>query len=100
MNPDTKPKLDLAKGFIGDLARPFAIISTSYAAAHATIVVAHKVDSFEGAATFMGAVFLGVAGLYGAKAYEVASIARGKRAAPPQPAAPDTGELPESERIP
>lgn len=72
-------RMDQIKAFIGDLARPFAIISTSYAAAHATIVIAHKVNTFEGAATFIGAVFLGLGGLYGAKAWEVAKT--GKQAA-------------------
>jgi hypothetical protein len=79
--PTSSPpsRLDVAKGFIGDLARPFAIIVTSYGAAHATIVIAHKVSAFEGAATFIGAVFLGVGALYGAKAWEVAKT--GKQAA-------------------
>lgn len=72
-------RLDVIKALVGDLARPFAIIATSYAAAHSTIVIAHKVDSFEGAATFIGAVFLGVGALYGAKAWEIART--GKQAA-------------------
>ena len=64
---------------MGDLARPFAIISSSYAASHATIVIAYKVNSFSEAAIFIGAVFAGVGALYGAKAWEVART--GKQAA-------------------
>lgn len=65
-------RVDQVKAFIGDLARPFAIISSSYAASHATIVIAYKVSSFSEAAIFIGAVFAGVGALYGAKAWEVA----------------------------
>lgn len=72
-------RLDQIKAFVGDLARPFAIISTSYAASHATIVIAYKVGSFSEAAIFIGAVFAGVGALYGAKAWEVART--GKQAA-------------------
>jgi hypothetical protein len=68
--------LDRVKGFIGDLARPFAIISTSLAASIATVIVAHKVDDFDGAAIFIGAVFAGVGALYGAKSWEVAKASK------------------------
>lgn len=80
--PQTYPppsRLDQIKGFIGDLARPFAIICTTIAASVSTVIVALKVDSFEGAATFIGAVYLGLGGLYGAKSWEVART--GKQAA-------------------
>lgn len=73
--PQTWPppsRIDQVKSFVGDLARPFAIISSSYAASHATIVIAYKVNSFSEAAIFIGAVFAGVGALYGAKAWEVA----------------------------
>ena len=56
------------KAFIGDIARPFAIISTSFAAAWATIVIASKVENGNDGAIFAGAYFLGVASLYGAAA--------------------------------
>lgn len=55
--------------FIGEIARPFAIISTSAGAMSATVILASKVNSPE-AAVFMGAVFLGVGTLFGAKAWE------------------------------
>ncbi len=67
------------KAFIGDLARPFAIIATSYAAAHATIVIAGKVENGNDGAIFAGAYFLGVASLYGAKAVEAINTARARR---------------------
>lgn len=63
-------RLDQVKGFVGDLARPFAIIVTSLSAAISGVVIATKVSTFEGAATFIGAVYLGVGALYGAKAWE------------------------------
>ncbi len=63
------PWLADAAAFIGEVARPFAIISTSYGAAHATLILAMKVNSPE-AAVFLGAVFVGVGALYGAKAWE------------------------------
>lgn len=70
--PVTNPpsRLDAVKSFVGDLARPFAIIVTSASAATATVVVSFKVDGFDGAAIFIGAVFAGVGALYGAKAWE------------------------------
>lgn len=67
------------KAFIGDLARPFAIIATSYAAAHATVVIASKVENGNDGAIFAGAYFLGVATLYGAKAIEAINTTRARR---------------------
>ncbi len=58
--------------FVGEIARPFAIIVTSASAATATVVAAFKVDGFDGAAIFIAAVFAGVGALYGAKAWEEA----------------------------
>lgn len=55
--------------FVGEIARPFAIIITASGAARATVVMAHKVNSPE-ASMFIGAVFLGVGALFGAKAWE------------------------------
>jgi len=82
VQPQTWPppsRLDQIKGFVGDLARPFAIIATSGAASWSTVIIAQKVDGFDSAAIFIGAVFTGVAALYGAKAWEVART--GKQAA-------------------
>lgn len=67
---------EILKDLVGELARPIAIIVTSVSAAVATTVIARKVDSFEGAALFIGAVFSGVALLYGAKAWENAKSGR------------------------
>jgi hypothetical protein len=69
----------MIRAFIGDLARPFAIISTSFAAAWATIVIASKVENGNDGAIFAGAYFLGVASLYGAKAVEAINTARARR---------------------
>lgn len=73
------PASEMVKAFIGDLARPFAIIATSYAAAHATVVISSKVENGNDGAIFAGAYFLGVATLYGAKAVEAINSARAKR---------------------
>lgn len=55
--------------FVGDIARPFAIISTSGAAAVAIVILALKVNSTE-AAVYIGAAFLGVGTLFGVKGWE------------------------------
>lgn len=60
---------------IGDLARPYVLIASGSSAAFATVQTAIHSPNFEGAA-FIGTVWAGVAVLYGAKAAEVASIAR------------------------
>jgi len=73
------PTSERIKAFIGDLARPFAIIATSYAAAHATVVIANKVENGNDGAIFAGAYFLGVATLYGAKAIEAINTTRARR---------------------
>jgi hypothetical protein len=82
VNPRDVPPVHVServKAFIGDLARPFAIIATSYAAAHATIIIASKVENGNDGAIFAGAYFLGVATLYGAKAVEAINAARTRR---------------------
>jgi hypothetical protein len=58
------------KAFIGDLARPFAIIATSFAASWATITVSYRVSDGNDGAIFIGAVYAGVGALYGFKAWE------------------------------
>jgi hypothetical protein len=67
------------KSFIGDLARPFAIISTSFAASWATIAISHKVENGNDGAIFAGAYFLGVGTLYLGKAVEAINTARARR---------------------
>jgi len=73
------PKSEMVKVFIGDLARPFAIIATSYAASHATIVIASKVENGNDGAIFAGAYFLGVGTLFLGKAVEAINQARTRR---------------------
>lgn len=65
------PKSEAVKAFIGDLARPWAIVVTSAAAAWATVVIAYKVENGNDGAIFAGAYFLGVGTLYIGKAVEV-----------------------------
>lgn len=79
--PTTYPldRLERIKTFVGDLARPFAIIATSGGAAWATVVVSYRVENGNDAAILMGAVFAGVGALYIGKAWEVAKT--GKQAA-------------------
>lgn len=69
------PKSEMVKSFIGDLARPFAIYSTSLSAAIATVIVALKVEDGNDGAIALGAVGVLVLGIYGAKAWEVAKVA-------------------------
>ena len=68
--------MDRIKTFIADIARPYSIISLSTASAAAVVIIAHKVDGFEGAALFIGAAMGGVAALYGAKAAENSQTAK------------------------
>lgn len=62
--------LDQFKSLVGDLARPFSIIASSFAASWATVVVAYRVNDGNDGALFIGAVFAGVGALYGFKAVE------------------------------
>lgn len=73
------PASEMVKAFIGDLARPFAIISTSFAASWATIVIAGKVENGNDGAIFAGAYFLGVGTLYLGKAVEAINQTRARR---------------------
>lgn len=69
-------RLERIKTFIGDLARPFAIIVTSGGAAWATVVVAYRVENGNDGAILMGAIFAGVSALYIGKAWEVAKTGK------------------------
>lgn len=69
-------RVDRIKVFIGDLARPFAIIATSFAASWATIVIAYRVENGNDGAIFIGGVFAGVGALYIGKAWEVAKTGK------------------------
>jgi hypothetical protein len=73
------PKSEMIKAFIGDLARPFAIISTSFAASWATIAISYKVENGNDGAIFAGAYFLGVGTLFLGKAVEAINAGRHKR---------------------
>lgn len=82
VNPRETPPVHASERFkalIGDLARPFAIISTSFAASWATIVISYKVENGNDGAILAGAYFLGVGTLFGAKAVEAINTARARR---------------------
>lgn len=68
--------IDVIKSFVADIARPYAIISLSSASAAAVVIIACKVDGFEGAALFIGAAMTGVAGLYASKSVENSQTAK------------------------
>lgn len=72
---------DLA-AFIGEIARPGAILMAAFAAMHSTITIATKIASAQqvsgsDAALFVGAVFAGLGALYGVKGWEKVVQARG-----------------------
>lgn len=62
--------MERVKVFIGDLARPWAIITTSTATAIAVVIGATKIATAEGGALYIGAVFAGLGLIYGAKSLE------------------------------
>jgi hypothetical protein len=71
--PITNPpsKLDVAKEFIGALARPFAIYSTSLSASVAAVIVALRVENGNDGAIALGAIGGIVLGIYASKAWEM-----------------------------
>lgn len=69
-------RLERIKAFIGDLARPFAIIVTSLSASIATVIVSTRTENGNDGAILIGAIFVGVAALYGAKSWEVTKTSK------------------------
>lgn len=80
-HPLTNPpsKADQVKTFIADLARPFAIYTTSAGATAGFIIVAMKVENGNDGAIYLGAVGVIIGLLIGARAVE--NINRDKRSA-------------------
>lgn len=75
----SNPRLADIAAFVGEMARPFAIIITAGCAGASSIILALKVNSPE-AAVFIGAVYLGVGSLYIGKAWEkVTQIRQGSQ---------------------
>jgi hypothetical protein len=73
-------RLEGIKAFVGDLARPFAIIGTTVGVNTALVMVASKLGpDASAAAIFIGAAFAGLTTLYGAKAWE--AVQAGKHTA-------------------
>lgn len=69
--------LDQFKALIGDLARPFSIITTSLSASIAVVIVACRISAEGmGVAAFVAAIYAGLAGLYGFKSWEQTRPAR------------------------
>lgn len=63
--------LERVATFLGDVARPIGIITTSVGASIGTVIIAVKINpDAAAAAIFIGAVFAGVGALFGAKAWE------------------------------
>lgn len=62
--------------FLGNVARPFAIIATSFAASVSCIIVAVKAENGNDGATAMWAIGALVAGVYGFKAWEERGAAK------------------------
>lgn len=73
------PRSEMVKAFIGDLARPFAIYSTSVAASIGIVRVAWVVENGNDGAIYLGAVTVLVGGIFGFKAWE--NVRAGKQAA-------------------
>lgn len=103
-------RLDQIKAVVADLARPFAIISTSFAASFATVNISLRVTGGESGAIFLTAVYAGVGALYVGKAFENTRIAghnaeveKVRAQANPPPAQAlgpaDGGELPADQRV-
>lgn len=65
------PKSEMVKSFIGDLARPFAIYTTSLSASIAAVIVAGKVQNGNDGAITLGAIGGIVLGIYASKAWEM-----------------------------
>lgn len=65
----------MIKAFIGDLARPFAIYSTSLSASIAAVIIANKVENGNDGAIALGAIGGIVLGIYTAKAWEMVKTA-------------------------
>lgn len=81
---------DLAR-FIGEIARPLAIIATSFAAAWATITISYKVEDGNDGAIFIAGVFAGLGTLYLGKAWE---LVKARRSAADEEIARTTGASP------
>lgn len=64
------PRLDAAKVFIADLARPFALYAMGLSSAWATVVISKKVEDGSDGALVVGAIGITLAAIYAGKAIE------------------------------
>lgn len=98
---------DTFKHLVGELARPFSIIATSFSAAVVPVVIVWRIAperlDLVAAAAFVGALYAGVGALYWGKAWEQAKVsgqaAEVEKARAVAPVAADDGELPASQRV-
>lgn len=62
--------MDRISKFIGDVARPVAIIASSIAASVASVIASLRIENGNDGAILLAAIFGGVGALYGFKAVE------------------------------
>jgi hypothetical protein len=76
--PIPSSRLEVVKAFIGDLARPVAVLITAISAGATGIILSLRVASIElgSAAIFMGAIYTGLGAIYTAKSWENAKQAQ------------------------
>jgi|GEM_PF-531666 len=100
-------RVDVFERLVGNLARPFSIVATSFSAAVVPVVIVWRIAperlELVAAAAFVGALYAGVGTLYWGKAWEnqktekaKAEVEVAKVAARP---AADDGELPADQRL-
>lgn len=68
--------MDRLSKFIGDIARPVAIIVSSVAASVASVIASLRIENGNDGAMLIGAVFVGVGALYGFRSAENWKAAR------------------------
>jgi len=70
------PALEDFKYLFGELARPFAIYATTLAAFIAVVKVAEHGEDYSGGAVFVGAIYTGLAALYGWRSWEKNTVTK------------------------
>lgn len=95
--PSPPSKLDVAKAFVADLARPIALLSASSSMSVATVTISWrvdptKIDQLAGAAAYIIGGWAAVAALYGVK--EWGNVKQAQATADVQKAQAQSGALP------
>lgn len=73
--------LERIQVFIGETARPVALLGVGAATFYAIITAANRITDGNDGAVLLGVILSGLAALYGAKSLENVGIARGRREA-------------------